>query len=226
MISAIITAAGSGKRFGQQKMLIPLGGKPLLARTIERFLACKDIDEIIVTAQEGDIVAYEEIIDTFETDRPIRIVLGGGERIESLLNGVNDASGNIVITHDGARPFPSPALITSLIDAVKEHGAAMTAVNPTATIKLTHGSRMIKQTLPRMETWIAQTPQGFKREILKEALTKAVHEQYFIPTDDSEIVSGMTGHPVRVVQGEETNIKVTYPHDLHLAEHIQKGFSQ
>ena len=218
MISALITAAGSSTRYGKNKMLEPIQGKPLLIRTLERFLACGEIEEIIVTARSSDKKTYEELTRTLDI---VKIVTGGKQRIESLLNALNASSGNILITHDGARPLVTPDLIEELISWVKKTGAAMTAVNPTATVKITDNQSMkIVRTLPRVKTWIAQTPQGYNREILKQAMEKAVREKYFVPTDDSEIVARMTSHDIVVVPGDHTNIKVTHRSDIAIANKL------
>ena len=196
MISALITAAGSSTRYGKNKMLEPVQGKPLLIRTLERFLACGEIDEIIVAARGSDKKTYEELTGELEI---VKIVIGGNQRIESLLNALNASTGDILITHDGARPLVKPDLIKTLISCVQKTGAAMTAVNPTATVKITDNqSMMISGTLPRIKTWIAQTPQGYNRIILKQAMEMAVKEKYFVPTDDSEIVANMTFHDIMI----------------------------
>jgi 2-C-methyl-D-erythritol 4-phosphate cytidylyltransferase len=203
-------------------MLELIQGKPLLIRTLERFLACGEIEEIIVTARSSDKKIYEELTRTLDI---VKIVLGGKQRIESLLNAVNATSGDILITHDGARPLVTPDLIKELISWVKKTGAAMTAINPTATVKLTDNQSMkIVRTLPRAETWIAQTPQGYSREILKQALAKAVREKYFVATDDSEIVARMTSHDIVVVPGEHSNIKVTHRSDIAIANELFEEF--
>ena len=218
MISALITAAGSSTRYGKNKMLEPVQGKPLLIRTLEGFLACGEIEEIIVTARSSDKQTYEELTRTLAI---VKIVSGGKQRIESLLNALNASCGDILITHDGARPLVTPDLIKELISWVKKTGAAMTAVNPTATVKITDNQSMkIVRTLPRVKTWIAQTPQGYNRRILKQALEKAVREKYFVPTDDSEIVARMTSHDIVVVPGDHSNIKVTHRSDIAVANEL------
>jgi 2-C-methyl-D-erythritol 4-phosphate cytidylyltransferase len=218
MISALITAAGSSSRYGKNKMLESIQGKPLLIRTLERFLACGEIEEIIVTARNSDKKTYEELTGTLDI---VKIVTGGKQRIESLLNALNASSGDILITHDGARPLVTPGLIEELISWVKKTGAAMTAVNPTATVKLTDNQSMkIVGTLPRAKTWIAETPQGYNRNILKQAMEKAVREKYFVPTDDSEIVARMTSHDIVVVPGDHSNIKVTHRSDIVIANEL------
>lgn len=218
MISALITAAGASSRYGKDKMLEPLRGKPLLIRTLERFLACTEIDEIIVSARKVDKKKFDDLTKELQI---VKVVVGGNHRIESMLNAINASSGEILITHDGARPLVKPALIRELISCVKKTGAAMTAVNPTATVKITDSrSMIITGTLPRIKTWIAQTPQGYHREIIKQAMQMAVKEKYYVPTDDSEIVANMTSRDIMVIPGDHSNIKVTYKSDLAIANEL------
>jgi 2-C-methyl-D-erythritol 4-phosphate cytidylyltransferase len=222
MISAIITGAGSSTRFGENKMLSSIQGKPVLYHTLSQFIGSGCINEIIVTCRKEDEEKYEEIVSGFGSEISIRVVEGGSERIISLMNGLNASNGDYIVTHDGARPLASKALIRRVVEMVKKHDAVMTAINPTATVKMTGEENIIQRTLPRKKTWIAQTPQAFKRSILHEALKKAVDKEYFTPTDDSEIVSIMTGHPVHVTLGEVENIKITYPVDIKIINEIKK----
>ena len=215
MISALITAAGYSSRYERNKMLEPIKGRPLIVRTLERFLACEEIDEIIVTAREEDIGSFAQLTREFDI---VSVVLGGEQRVESMLNAINASSGDILITHDGARPLVKPRLIKKLINCVKETGAAMTAINPTATVKISSNQTMkISGTLPRIQTWIAQTPQGYHRELIRQAMEKAVREEYFVPTDDSEIVANITSHDIMIVPGDYSNIKVTHQSDIEIA---------
>lgn len=218
MISALITAAGASQRYGTNKMLAPLSGKPLLIRTLERFLVCPQIGEIIVAARRVDKEKYVRLTKNFEI---VKIVIGGRQRIESVLNAIRASAGDILITHDGARPLTRPQLIKKLIDCVQKTGAAMTAINPTATVKITaHRSRRVTDSLPRKNTWIAQTPQAFRREIIQAAMEEAVRQKYFVPTDDSEIVTKMTSQRVTIVPGDYSNIKVTHQADLVIANEL------
>jgi 2-C-methyl-D-erythritol 4-phosphate cytidylyltransferase len=215
MISALITAAGFSARYEKNKMLEPIKGKPLIVRTLERFLACEEIDEIIVTARKEDIGSFVQLTQEFDI---VNVVLGGKQRVESMLNAINASSGDILITHDGARPLVKPKLIKKLISCVKETGAAMTAINPTATVKISSNQTMrISGTLPRIQTWIAQTPQGYNRELIRQAMERAVREEYFVPTDDSEIVANITSHDIMIVPGDYSNIKVTHQSDIEIA---------
>lgn len=217
MKSVVITAAGNSTRFGENKLLLQIAGKPIIVRTVEQFAKCRQIDEIIVTTRKQDIPHYQELFSKY--DFAVNIVEGGNERIESLYNGVKASQGDIILTHDGARPLTPVWLIENLIQAVEQYGAAMTAVPPTATIKYAENDLIIRHSLPRSTTWIAQTPQGFTRDILLLSLESAIHQKYFVATDDSEIVA-MHGHKVKIVPGDYVNMKITVRSDLVIAREI------
>lgn len=217
MISAIITAAGNSTRFGENKLLLDIAGKPLIVRTVEQFNKCTKIDEFLVATRKQEIEFYQDLLEKYGLN--VNVVEGGKERIESIYNCLKASNGEIIITHDGARPLTPVWLIDNLIEAVEEHGAAMTAVPPTATIKYAEDDLIIQRSLARHTTWIAQTPQGFKRNILLSALEWAIDQKYFIPTDDSEIVA-MCGHKVKIVAGDHVNIKVTVKSDLAIANEM------
>lgn len=221
MLSVIITAAGNSTRFGENKLLLDMAGKPLIIRTVERFVKCSKVDEIIVATRKQDISFYQELFN--KHNLVVKVVEGGCERIESTYNGVKASTGNIILTHDGARPLTPAWLIDNLIKAVEQHGAAMTAVPPTATIKYAEDDLMIRSSLARNTTWIAQTPQGFKRPILLHALESAINKKYFLATDDSEIVA-MSGHKVKIVPGDYVNMKVTVKSDLIIANEMFKEY--
>lgn len=219
MKSVVITAAGNSTRFGENKLLLEIMGKPVIVRTVEQFTKCSQIDEIIVATRKQDIAYYQELFKTYDFN--IQIVEGGNERIESMYKGALASGGEIILTHDGARPLTPVWLIEDLIQAIEECGAAMTAVPPTATIKYAENDLIIRQSLPRATTWIAQTPQGFRREILLKSLESAIHQKYFVATDDSEIVS-MHGYPVKIVPGDPVNMKITIKSDLIIATELIK----
>lgn len=219
MASVVITAAGNSTRFGENKLLLEIAGKPIIVRTVEQFIKCRQVDEIIVATRKQDIQYYQELFR--KCDLNIKIVEGGCERIESLYNGAKASCGNIILTHDGARPLTPVWLIDNLIQAVEKYGAAMTAVPPTATIKYAEDDLIIRSSLPRATTWIAQTPQGFRRDILLNSLESAIKQKYFVATDDSEIVS-MYGYQVKIVPGDYVNMKVTVKSDLVIANELFK----
>lgn len=215
-VSVVITAAGNGARMGVHKILMLIKGKPLIWYTLRQFKQAKHIDEIVIASKKEDIMSFERILQ--EMNMKAKIVLGGSERIVSEYNGIMSSRGDFIITHDGCRPFPPVLLINTLVESVIKYGAAMTAVNPTATVKYSKG-KYIQSSFPRKHTWIAQTPQGFKRKIILKALKKAIKNKYHVATDDSELVSTL-GVKIRIVPGDDMNIKVTYPKDIYIAEKI------
>lgn len=219
MKSLVITAAGNSTRFGENKLLLELEGKPIILRTVEQFAKCGQIDEIIVATRKQDIPLYQQLFKHCDFD--LQVVEGGTERIESLYNGAKVAQGEVIVTHDGARPLTPLWLIDNLIEAVEKHGAAMTAVRPSATIKHAEEDLIIRKSLPRATTWIAQTPQGFRRDILLHSLESAIRQKYYVATDDSEIVA-MQGYPVKIVPGDPVNIKVTVRSDLVIATELYR----
>lgn len=221
MRSVVITAAGNSTRFGENKLVLEIEGKPIIFRTVELFAKCPQIDEIIVATRKQDIPYYQELFRQLN----VKLVEGGSERIETIYNGAKASSGDIIITHDGARPLTPLWLIDNLIQAVEKYGAAMTAVPPSATIKYAENDLMIRSSLPRATTWIAQTPQGFRRNILLHSLESAIKQQYFVATDDSEIVA-MHGYQVKIVPGDPVNMKVTYKSDLAIVNELFKQNSK
>lgn len=217
MRSVVITAAGNSTRFGENKLLLDIAGKPIIFRTVEQFAKCHLVDEIVVATRKQDIPYYQELFKSCNFD--IKVVEGGRERIESTYSGAKASQGDIILTHDGARPLTPIWLIENLIQAVEEYGAAMTAVPPTATIKYAENDLIIRNSLPRATTWIAQTPQGFRRDILLHSFESAINQKYFVATDDSEIVA-MHGYPVKIVPGDHVNMKVTVKSDLVIAKEL------
>lgn len=217
MISAIITAAGSCKRYGcKNKMLAKINGQTILEQVVGQFDQVKQIKEILVTYKKGNKKIYKKILKRF--GQKIKLVEGGEERINSAFNALKKAKGEFIIIHDGARPFIPTSLIEKLIEEVKKHQAAMTAVKPTATIKYSTGD-FIEKSFPRVQTWIAQTPQAFKKEIIFKAYQEALKKNDTTPTDDSDLVFKI-GKKIKILEGRDFNIKITYAHELAIAKKL------
>ncbi len=219
-IAAIIAAAGSGTRIGGpvKKQFISIHGKPLLQYTLEVFQRCTVINEIVVV---GPTEGFEELKDTIQSQWNISklrsVVVGGNERYVSVLNGLNAVSSDAewVAIHDGVRPFVSVEKIIQVVEAAKLNGAAILAVKPKDTIKVNRDG-FVKETLDRDSLALVQTPQVFSIELLKRAYDKAIAENSF-GTDDAYLVERI-GNKVAVVEGEYSNIKITSPEDLLIAE--------
>jgi 2-C-methyl-D-erythritol 4-phosphate cytidylyltransferase len=223
--SAVIAAAGQGKRFGDglQKQFLPLMGKPVLAYSAETFSKSDLISEIVIVVPDdcaGSVKA--DIVDRFSISKVTRIVPGGPERQDSVLNGFNALSGNpgVVVVHDGARPLVTTELLEDVIREAHACGGALAALPSSDTIKRTSADMRVEDTVPRDSLWFAQTPQAFRYDVLKNAFTKASDEG-FTGTDESQLVE-RTGVKVKIVKGSPYNIKITTPEDLRFGELILK----
>lgn len=222
MISAVINCAGNGCRFGRNKMLAKINGEPLMVHTVKQFKKSKKIDEIIVTAPKKDIPQYKKILK--KVGCQVKVVAGGKERAISAYNGVRKAKGQIVLIHDGARPFAPVWLIDKVAQETQENGAAMAAIMTNTCVKLVDGD-WVKDSLPREKTWLGQTPHGFRKELILKAYKKAIREGFIGLADDCELVMRL-GEKVKVVPGDEINIKITVPHDLFIARRIWKNLNR
>ena len=221
MISAIILAGGKGKRMGAKisKQYIELNGKPILYYTLKRFVDCEGIDKIILVLPKDEIeYCNKEILEKYSLKVDM-IVEGGKERQDSVYNAlqkINDSE--IVLIHDGARAFVSERVIKDGIKYAKIYGAAAPGVMPKDTIKVVDENGFSDSTPDRSKLLAIQTPQTFKLEIIKECHEK-VKENNLSVTDDTMVVE-MYNNKVYLYNGEYTNIKVTTPEDLILAERL------
>lgn len=224
-VSVIIAAAGMSNRMGSKmnKQFLAVGGKPILAHTIEKFENSKFIDEIILVSKEGETeYCRKEIIKKYKFEKVSKIIKGGKERQDSIYNGLlalNEKT-EIVLTHDGARPFISKENIRDGIKEVFKTGSCVVGVPVKDTIKIVGEDKNIEHTPPRATIWAAQTPQCFPREVIVKAYEKAIKEGY-LGTDDSSLVERL-GHRVKMIMGSYENIKITTPEDLVLAESLFK----
>lgn len=228
-VTAIIAAAGMSNRMKSKinKQFININGKPILAHTLEKFQRCRYIDEIIVVAREDEInYCKKEVVKRYGFNKVTKIVRGGKERQDSVYNGIlalNEKT-DIVVSHDGARPFVK---IKNIVDSIKgavEYGACVVGTPVKDTIKFVKDGEEIDSTPNRDILWAAQTPQSFKREILMEGYRKAI-EDNFVGTDDSVLVERL-GIQVKIIMGSYENIKITTPEDIIIAESILKDKAQ
>lgn len=221
-VIGLIPAAGMGKRMGAaiNKQYLLVSGQPILARTIGMFEAAAVIDQVYLVIPEAEIdYCKRELVGTGRFNKVRSIVPGGSERQHSVLNGlraVSDAdSEDIVLIHDGVRPFVTPEILERVAQAAQLHGAALVAVPAKDTIKMVDDG-VVAGTPARNRLWLAQTPQAFRYGLIREAHERAAAEGY-LGTDDSSLVERM-GKKVHVVMGDYRNIKITTPEDLVLAE--------
>jgi 2-C-methyl-D-erythritol 4-phosphate cytidylyltransferase len=217
---ALITAAGKGQRMQSPtpKQYLSLGGKPILAQTLQVFEECSAIDGIyVIVPQDQMDMVQKDIVEKYNCKKVLKLVRGGRMRQYSVWNGLNAISAgcSIVVVHDGVRPLISPRLIAQSIEAAQKSGAAVVAVLARDTVKRAAAGKKV-QTLPREEIWLAQTPQTFQFPLLMKAYQKA-HQDEILGTDDAFLVERL-GYPVTLVMGDHSNIKITTPEDLVLAE--------
>lgn len=219
---AIITAAGKGTRLpgAVAKQFRPVGSKPLLAWTIDRFEQCPSIDAIHLVVSGEDLnYTHEAVVDRFKYKKVERIVAGGKTRFDSILCGLRSVpeTANLVYIHDGVRPLVSIAEIEAVGKEAEAYDAAILAVRQTETLKRIEDGFVIA-TLDRDKIWIAQTPQVFKYEAIISAYIQALESKRDF-TDDSAVCEAF-GISVRIVEGSTANIKVTTPEDLDLARKL------
>ena len=215
----LIAAAGSGRRMGAEgnKLLLPVAGRPVLAWTLEAALACPAISWIGIVGQPLDGEAIAAIVAAASPDRPVRWIVGGDTRQESVSLGLAalppEAEG--VLIHDGARCLVEPELLQRCAAAVSGGAAVIAATPVTDTIKQVDVEGTITATPDRRALWAAQTPQGFPVHQLRAAHASA-REQGWSVTDDAALFE-LLGLPVQVLEGPPSNIKLTTPFDLSVA---------
>ena len=226
MNSAILVAAGKGTRMGAgvDKLFLEVAGQPVVAHTWRRFDEAKCIGEIILVVRKGSQEKFKKLAAKYHFQKPFHIVTGGRERQDSVWNGLKALSprSEIVAIQDAARPCTSDGLIAATIDAARETGAAVAAQPVTDTIKKTTDGRLIERSLDRSKLWAVQTPQTFRVEVIRRAISAARHEK-LIFTDDTAACE-LIGQPVRLVSGAQPNPKVTVPGDLPLVEALLGKF--
>jgi 2-C-methyl-D-erythritol 4-phosphate cytidylyltransferase len=206
------------------KQLRPLGGRPVFVRSIEKLEKAPEIRRIVVAASASSADAVREWTSRRSYGIPIVVVLAGEERQDTVYRGLQAVPEDsaIVLVHDAVRPFVSASKIRETIEAAARTGGAILAVRPKATIKRGEGT-LAAETLDRRLLWEVQTPQAFRREVLLAAYESAMKDRFYA-TDDAALVERL-GVPVAVVEGEETNIKITTPLDWMTAERLAaEGF--
>ncbi|MGN0532006.1 MAG: 2-C-methyl-D-erythritol 4-phosphate cytidylyltransferase [Eubacterium sp.] len=214
---AIILGAGNGTRMKSEmsKLLLTIDGKTVLQRSVEAFLSVSDIDEVVITARQQDIEAFAEVID----DERVTFVIGGDTRQQSVANAIDTIDeAQLIAIHDGARPLVTPRVIEDTLRAATEYGAAATGVMVKDTIKVIDGDGFVVTTPARATLFAVQTPQIFDFALYKEALELAKNNSKDF-TDDCQLIE-YYNKPVKMVVGDYSNIKITTPEDIPLAENI------
>ncbi len=218
-VGAVIVAAGSSKRMnGVDKILVPLGGKPLLAWSVEALQQSELVDRIVLVNSQSNLGPVQCLVTDNKWSKVVKVCLGGQRRQDSVAAGLRTLDDcEWVLIHDGARPFLTAALIENGLVAARETGAAVAAVPVTDTIKLAGDDQVVIETPPRSHLWAVQTPQVFRLAMIKEAYQQAAGEV----TDDAMLVEQI-GYKVKLYRGSYDNIKITTPQDLAVAEFLSK----
>lgn len=222
---AIVLAAGSGSRMKSNtpKQYMSLGGKPIIYYSLKAF-EVSSIDEIILVVNDNEIeYNKEQIVKQYNFTKVTKVVSGGAERYLSVFNGLKaiDQS-DYVLIHDGARPFMSSELVEKVLLSVKEHKACVVGMPSKDTIKISDDNNIISNTPDRKYTWVVQTPQAFSYLLIMKAYNKIIDDirsqgdkgNEINITDDAMVVEYSINHPIKIIQGSYSNIKVTTPEDM------------
>jgi 2-C-methyl-D-erythritol 4-phosphate cytidylyltransferase len=216
-VSAIVVAAGRGERFGAaDKVLRPLAGRPLLLHALAAIDAATTVQDVVLVVGEHTRAAIERLLAAGVCRKPVRVVVGGERRQDSVALGLRATAPEVevVVVHDAGRPLVSAALVDRCVAASLERGAAIAAVPVTDTIKRV-AAGLVQETVPRDDLWAAQTPQAFRRSLLRDAFASPLAGTTF--TDEAGLFEAL-GLPVAIVPGDRHNLKVTQPEDLAIAE--------
>ena len=221
--SVVVVAAGSSERMGADKMLMTLGAKPVIIRTLMAFQKSPLVDDIVVVTRPEKIMGLADMIKLYDISKVTQVISGGATRMESALAGVSAVKkgARLIAIHDGARPLVTQDLIARVVNAANEYMAAVPAVRSVDTLKKIDGNGVITGGVDRDSVVRVQTPQVFDADIIKGALTKAV-EKHLTLTDDCSAMD-MMGVRTHIVEGDAGNIKLTEPVDMVLAEAILKS---
>lgn len=222
MNSVVIVSAGKGSRMKADinKQFLKIGDKEVIAHTIDKFYNNKNIGEIIIVVREDEKEFFQENIINKYGYKNIKIAFGGKERQDSVYNGLKEADEKceIVLIHDGARPFVTNEIIDKSIEGAKEYKSTIVGVPVKDTIKIVDENKDVCDTPNRSRLWAIQTPQVFDYSLIVKAHEKAKNNKYY-GTDDSMLMEYL-GYDVKVIEGSYDNIKITTPEDLKIAQEI------
>lgn len=220
MITAIIVAAGSSRRMGFDKLFAPLAGKPVVAHSIAAFEKCSDIDQIVLVCREERIKELEQLVKKEKFRKVGRIVGGGAERHFSVWKGLQAVSAETtyVVIHDGARPLVTPAIIKKCLALAREQGAASCSAPIPDTVKRASTDQVVTGSVERSGLWAMQTPQVFNSGLILQAYAALIAKNEQV-TDEVSAVQKM-GKKIALLRNDDWNLKITFPRDLEMAEHI------
>jgi len=241
-VYVIIPAAGFGTRMAPvsgakdvkkplpSKQFTELKGTPILIHTLRKFAAIGSVSEILVALRENEMEAFRERLQKEAADvlrKKVELVVGGEHRqqsVEHALNAITAAPDDIVLVHDAVRPLVTAEIINDVVEAAKKYGAAIAglpAVDTVKQVERTAEGAIVKATIPRAAVVLAQTPQGFRYDVIKKVFDEATADG-FMGTDEASLAE-RSGHEVAVVMGSPRNIKITNPGDMELAEFYLKS---
>jgi len=218
MLSVIIVAAGSSNRMGFDKLMAPLGEKPVLWHTIHAFLDAEYVTEVILVSTQS---RFEEL--AIQSPK-LKLASGGKDRHNSVANGIAMVSegSSMIAVHDGARPLISKMQISRVLEAAQLHGAATSARKVTETVKRSDNEQFSKESIDRENLWLMETPQIFQASKLREAYAQ-IEQSGKLVTDEVSALENIGTATFLVENTSLTqNIKITYPHDLKMAEMFLK----
>ena len=222
--TAVIVAAGKGKRMGTEisKQFLPLCGKEILAHTVEKFEKTENIRDIVLVTGEDSLQDVRDMAQEYSWKKIVSVVAGGKERQDSVWNGLQAVSGvtELVLIHDGVRPFVTEEILNLSIDTAVEMGGCVAGVPAKDTIKVCNSENIAVDTPDRSTLWQIQTPQTFRKDLIVKAYAQAKAEG-FIGTDDASLAE-YSGYPVKVIMGSYRNIKITTREDLIIGEAFLK----
>ena len=222
--------SSQGKRPSQSKQFTELAGTPILIHTLRRFAAVEEVEQIWIALRQNEIGDFGARLKSEAPDilyKKVELVEGGEHRQQSVANAlakIHAAADDIVLVHDAVRPFITTEIVHEVIGGASKYGAAiagMPAVDTVKQVERTSEGALVTATIPRERVVMAQTPQGFRYEVLKKAFDEAAADG-FLGTDEASLVE-RSGHEVAVVMGSPRNIKITTPSDMQLAEFFLKG---
>jgi len=221
-VNGVIVAAGEGKRTGKDtpKTFLPLAGRPMILHTLSRFASCEKVRKVVLVTPESEVLRCQGLIRSDNRFRSLQCVVkpGGSRRQDSVWRGLEglDTDCEVVVIHDGARPFVSSGLIDQCVEKAFTEGAVVVGLPVRDTIKVVVASQRVSETPPRGSLWEIQTPQVFRVELIREAYLRAARDG-IEATDDAMLVERL-GATVSVLEGERTNIKITFLEDFLFGE--------
>jgi len=206
---------------GQPKQLLELAGTAVAARSLYALAAACSVGAIVIVCEADQISDFERIASGVGRGKVRCVVCGGASRQDSVAAGLRAVNSpvDVVVVHDGARPFAGTSLVEEVVERAREHGSAIAAVPVKDTIKQATETGFVHNTVPRERLWAAQTPQAFAYDVLVRAHAQAEADG-FLGTDDAELVERLGGAEIAIVEGSYDNLKITTPDDLVVAERL------